>query len=276
MPARGRSRDAEERAAFEAVIDRIMQAWAADPGMHVYHFGHYEPTAFKRLMGRYATRAEALDRLLRGERFVDLHAVVRQALRAGVESYSIKQLEQFYAFVARGAAARRARRTCRPSSWRSKGHAPAAIPEDVRAAVQGYNRDDCRSTEALRDWLEDLRAELVAGGRTCRGPSPEEAPAEEQVGELETRQQAARARLLEGMPAEASAPDHPQHHVLAAGVSAGLAPARGQVGVVGALSPRAICRTRTCSTNRAAIAGLEFVERVEETRVQERQSPQAR
>ena len=38
----------------------------AHPGMHVYHFAHYEPTAFKRLMGRYATRGDELDRLLRG------------------------------------------------------------------------------------------------------------------------------------------------------------------------------------------------------------------
>ena len=91
--------DAQEREAFEAVIDLILARWAADPGMHVYHFGHYEPAALKRLMGRYATRAEALDRLLRGERFVDLHAIVRHALRAGVESYSIKQLEQFYGFT---------------------------------------------------------------------------------------------------------------------------------------------------------------------------------
>ena len=76
-----------------------MQTWAADPGMHVYHFGHYEPAALKKLMGRYATRGDELDRLLRAERFVDLHAVVRQSLRAGVESYSIKQLERFYGFA---------------------------------------------------------------------------------------------------------------------------------------------------------------------------------
>jgi predicted RecB family nuclease len=65
--------DAEEQRAFEQVIDLIMAAWDADPGMHVYHFNHYEPTAFKKLMGRYVTRGEQLDRLLWAERFVDLY-----------------------------------------------------------------------------------------------------------------------------------------------------------------------------------------------------------
>ena len=50
-----------------------MDAWTADPGMHVYHFGHYEPSALKRLMGRYATREEEIDELLRAGRFVDLY-----------------------------------------------------------------------------------------------------------------------------------------------------------------------------------------------------------
>jgi hypothetical protein len=64
--------------------------------MHVYHFGAYEPTAFKRLSGRYATRENELDVILRAELFVDLHTIVKHSLRASVETYSIKDLEQFY------------------------------------------------------------------------------------------------------------------------------------------------------------------------------------
>jgi len=91
--------DADERAAFERTVDAIVAAWNADPNMHVYHFGHYEPSALKRLMGRYATREAEVDRLLRGERFVDLLSVVRHSVRAAVESYSIKELEAFYGFT---------------------------------------------------------------------------------------------------------------------------------------------------------------------------------
>ena len=36
--------------------------------------------------------------MLRADLFVDLYAVVRHAIRAGVESYSIKRLEPLYAF----------------------------------------------------------------------------------------------------------------------------------------------------------------------------------
>jgi predicted RecB family nuclease len=90
--------DDEERVAFETVVDGILQSWETNPGMHIYHYAPYEPAAFKRLIGRYATREAEVDRMLRGERFVDLYAVVRGALRASVERYSIKDLEPFYGF----------------------------------------------------------------------------------------------------------------------------------------------------------------------------------
>jgi hypothetical protein len=51
--------------------------------MHIYHYAPYEPAALKRLMGRYATREEELDRMLRAKLFVDLYQVVRHAIRAG-------------------------------------------------------------------------------------------------------------------------------------------------------------------------------------------------
>ena len=65
---------------------------AHHPGMHVYHYNHYEPTALKQLAGRYATCIDELDELLRGKVFVDLYRVVRQSLRASVESYSLKKI----------------------------------------------------------------------------------------------------------------------------------------------------------------------------------------
>ena len=67
--------------------------------MHVYHYAPYEPTALKRLMGRYGTREAEVDRLLREGVLVDLLRAVRQSLRASVESYSIKRMEAFYGFT---------------------------------------------------------------------------------------------------------------------------------------------------------------------------------
>jgi predicted RecB family nuclease len=88
----------EEKRAFERFVDVVMARWAAHPGLHIYHYAPYEPSAVKRLMGRYATREDEVDRMLRAELFVDLYAIVRQSVRASVERYSIKALEPFYAF----------------------------------------------------------------------------------------------------------------------------------------------------------------------------------
>ena len=52
---------AAERRAFEAVIDLVMERLATDPNLHVYHYAPYEPTAMKRLAGRYGTREEEVD-----------------------------------------------------------------------------------------------------------------------------------------------------------------------------------------------------------------------
>ena len=67
--------------------------------MHVYHYAAYEKTALGRLAQRHATREEEVDRLLRGGVLVDLYRVVRQGIRASVESYSIKKLEPLYGLV---------------------------------------------------------------------------------------------------------------------------------------------------------------------------------
>ena len=98
---------AGEKAAFEELVDFITERLARTPGMHVYHYNHYEPTSIDhltdlhqtreelvgRLMGRFATHEDEVDNLFRRGVFVDLYRVVRQGLRAGVESYSIKRLE---------------------------------------------------------------------------------------------------------------------------------------------------------------------------------------
>jgi uncharacterized protein len=203
--------DEEEKRAFEAVVDLIIARWAGDPGMHVYHFNHYEPTAFKKLMGRHVTRGDAMDRLLRAERFVDLYPIVRQAVRAGVESYSIKQLEQYFGF-ARRVELRTVREPLVAVELALESDSADAIAPEIRAAVQGYNEDDCRSAQALRNWLESIRDRWIAGGvdvpRPADTPSPEPTP---RVAALQQDVDALRARLLDGLPAEASAPEHPDH-----------------------------------------------------------------
>ena len=52
--------------------------------------------AVKRLMGEYATREAEVDDLLRRGVFVDLYQVVRQSMQISHDSYSLKQVREFF------------------------------------------------------------------------------------------------------------------------------------------------------------------------------------
>ena len=191
----------DEKLAFEWVMDEIAEAMRAHPDMHVYHYAPYEPAAFKRLMGRHVTRERQLDAMLREGRFVDLYGVVRQGLRAGIERYSIKNLEPLYGYT-RDVALEDANRNLRQMELGLMTHSAHELPSEVRDAVEGYNRDDCVSTQRLRDWLEGLRAQLVADGTDVpRAQLGEGAPSSEL--DAKAREvDALRTRLLDGVPAE--------------------------------------------------------------------------
>ena len=148
-----------ERHAFEAFIDLVMDRLEADPDLHIYHYASYEPTAVKRLAGRYGTREEEVDRLLRGEVFVDLHRAVRQGIRASVESYSIKRLESLYDFERAVDLRDAGTSIVEFETWLELGQGEER--EELRARIEGYNRDDCLSALHLRDWLEGQRASLA-------------------------------------------------------------------------------------------------------------------
>jgi len=200
----------QERSAFEAVMDLIAQTALEHPGMHVYHYAPYEPSAFKRLMGRYATRERELDSLLRGERFVDLFAVVRQGVIAGIEHYSIKDLEVLYGFdrEVHLADARRCRNTMEQGLEMGR---PDDVPQQVRDVVEGYNKDDCVSTLRLRAWLETLREQLERSGTAVPRPEPKTGDASEALDDRTQRVAELRARLLAGVPdakAERTAEQH--------------------------------------------------------------------
>ena len=86
----------EEKRAFEGFMDFAYARWQQDPKMHVYHYGAYEKTALRRLMGKYATRENEVDELLRHDVLVDLLNVVRQGVVIGTPSYSLKDVERLY------------------------------------------------------------------------------------------------------------------------------------------------------------------------------------
>jgi predicted RecB family nuclease len=160
----------EEKKAFEDFMEVVMDRWQNDPAMHIYHYAPYEPTAIKRLAGRHGTCVDEVDELLRAGMFVDLYRVVRQSLRASVESYSIKRLEPLYGF-SRAVPLREANVALNTFEAALALGGQREI-ESLLTTIKGYNEDDCVSTLRLRDWLEALRTEHEA--RTGQAiPRPE-------------------------------------------------------------------------------------------------------
>ncbi|MCI0345745.1 MAG: TM0106 family RecB-like putative nuclease, partial [Chloroflexi bacterium] len=191
-----------EKAAFERFVDMVTDRMRRDPGMHVYHYGGYESGALKRLMQRHATREDEVDAMLRGDVLVNLYDhVVRSALLASLESYSIKQLEAFYDHRREGPITEAGFSVVQYEAWLESGDA------SILDALADYNRDDCTSTLGLRDWLEQLRVEaapLFPDGVVPR-PSPEDPNPSETVAREQAETHAREERLRAGIPADRAA-----------------------------------------------------------------------
>ena len=178
-----------EQRAFEMLIDLIQERRAQFPDLHVYHYGAYETTAIKQLMGAYATREDAVDDLLRGEVFVDLHQVVRQGLRAGVPGYSLKEMEVLAAFVRKAEVRSGTRAVFEYERWMETHEAP------ILTGIAAYNEEDCRATLALRAWLVAHRPE---GARWFEGQPPREVDEERAARNAE--RETLRLALVESSP----------------------------------------------------------------------------
>ena len=214
------------------------------PGLHVYHYNHYEPTsvdhltelhgtrqeAVGRLMGRFATREDEVDDLFRRGVFVDLYRVVRQGVRAGVESYSIKRLEPLVGYARqmdlrrgdrepdrlRGGAGgsdrpgRRGDETGRRRLQRGRLPGHARAPRLAGAAARRAGASAGRGPAAARSWWRSRATTRIprspGSGRRCWRAS---------------RRSVGADRRAEGEGA--------------AGRPARLAPPRGQAGLVAVL-----------------------------------------
>lgn len=193
---------AEEKAAFEKFISDVMERWREHPDLHIYHYAPYEPTAIKRLVGQHGTCVDEVDRLLRAGVFVDLYRLVRQGIRASVESYSIKSLEPLYGFTRTVSLHDAVLALQAFETALALGDAREAGTE-LLASLESYNRDDCLSAWQLRKWLEERRSELEARTGTAL-PRPELRLGEagEELSEYVEQVRAIMARLVADLPVE--------------------------------------------------------------------------
>jgi predicted RecB family nuclease len=179
---------AEEKLAFERLMDSISEQRRRFPAMHVYHYAPYERTALQRLMGEHGTREAEVDDHLRGEVLVDLHRVTRQALRASLPGYSIKNVEELYNFERSAQISGGSESVVTFEEWLEIGE------ESLLDEIRMYNAEDCVSLYELHHWLLSQRPP----GLEWRKPPEARAEPKEEVTEHFAEVERVRAELLGG------------------------------------------------------------------------------
>lgn len=186
----------QERRSFQEFVAFVSERLLAYPDMHLYHYGHYEPTALKRLMSIHGSCEAEIDDLLRQQRFVDLYTVVREGIRTSEAGYSLKDIERFYLPPRGGEVKDAGSSIVQYEKWR------ASRDEDDLTKILDYNKLDCLSTQMLRDWLLTLRPDglpwFKSNGSGETGDEEKRARAQEVERELQTY----RDGLMAGLPAD--------------------------------------------------------------------------
>jgi uncharacterized protein len=182
----GRDREGE-REVFTRFVDWIVERRRRYPGLHVYHYASYERSALTRLMGEHGVREQEVDDFLRQEVLVDLYRVVKQALRASTDSYSIKAIEKLYGFERTAEVEGGDEAVVRFEEWLASGE------DAILAEVERYNEEDCRSTVALHEWLLSIRPPELPWR-----PPPDQRERTEAAEERDEERAALKAALLDG------------------------------------------------------------------------------
>jgi predicted RecB family nuclease len=190
--------ETEEKAIFEKFIDFAFALKHKDPTLHIYHYAPYEVTAFKRLMGKYASCENEIDTFLRSNTFIDLYGVVRQSVRASVEKYSIKDLEIFFGYERKMDLRELSSHKSQLELLLQTGNIDK-LTKETEDAVQLYNQDDCESLIRLQTWLEDIRATLITKGANITRPENGDGQASENITDHQERIQPIMENLLEGI-----------------------------------------------------------------------------
>ncbi|MCS3557401.1 MULTISPECIES: TM0106 family RecB-like putative nuclease [unclassified Sphingobacterium] len=153
----------DEKNAFCQFVDFVFEQKERFPDLHIYHFSPYENVALKRLMSKYAVKENEIDTLLRSAVLIDLHRILRQSIRAGVEKYSLKDLEPYHGYI-REMDLRTVSKIKADYEFLLESGNLKHITENMTNAIRLYNQDDCFSTLNLHQWLERERALLIDNG----------------------------------------------------------------------------------------------------------------
>ncbi|SMP77249.1 uncharacterized protein SAMN06295888_12737 [Desulfonatronum zhilinae] len=199
---------AGEKQAFERFMDYVSERLRQYPDAYIYHYAHYEPVALKKLMSLHGTREVEVDNLLRAGKLVDLYKVVREAVRVSEPSYSIKHIEHFYLGRRTGDVQSAGASIVFYERWKETGDA------SLLQEIEDYNKEDARSTHALRDWLLDLRRFSDASDLPWFTPDTASSGGDQKTADLtEHEQRIAKYHtlLVDGLPPDRQDWDHSAH-----------------------------------------------------------------
>lgn len=165
----GHDREQEERAfvRFAEWLEKKL-----DMGGNVYHYGHYEVTALRRV-GLRAMTAEGvkasryLEEVMEGGRFVDIYKIVRDCMVVGEQSYSIKKIEKLVGISREGSELADAESSVGMyHEWRHQFYDMESQSVGVESShpileeILRYNRQDCESLERVIEWLRKVLPEV--------------------------------------------------------------------------------------------------------------------
>ena len=144
----------EERAVLESFLGLLEARFLAFPDMHVYHYAPYERTRLNAMAKRHRIDSPTLQALL-DRHLVDLYPIVTKSLTLGLPSYGLKALEALYFDPdTRSGIAGGGESVVAFSDYkRAKAEGDADAAQLLKDSILHYNRIDCLSTKALRDWL---------------------------------------------------------------------------------------------------------------------------
>jgi uncharacterized protein len=182
--------DLEEQARMiHDLVADIARRRVAFPSMHVYHYNHTERSALERLT-RGSDSESLLQDLVAAGVFVDLYAVVRNALVVGTESYGLKYLERLAGFHRTGGIEQGAGAVIEYEAF-MRTRDPHLLE-----AIAHYNEDDVAATKALRDWLIHHRPADLAWREDAPEDGEDQYDTDELVRSLQTADPSSPAYLL--------------------------------------------------------------------------------
>ena len=158
-----------EAAATVELIDYLHERHQRYPRMHIYHYNHTERSALEGLAEEHGLGDRKLAGLIDAGVFVDLYVTVRHSIRAGIESYSLKNVEKLAGFTRSAGIEKGAGAVLEYEAWMDN-QSP-----DRLAQIAAYNEDDVAATKAVRDWLVGLRTDDLDWPSTVLEPGEADA-----------------------------------------------------------------------------------------------------